>query len=1012
MEGYPIPREFVGLELGDGYKLPKNLRPIFRDRDELSGSSNLGPAIEQALKKSRYLIVLCSPNSAKSEWVDKEIATFQGMGRGKKVLALILDGEPNSGDVGSECFPPSLRYPCEPLAGDLRKEGDGKERGFLKVVSGIAELDFDVLYRRHERQARRRRIIASVIAIAVMTGLGCLSAFAFAQKMLAERRESEAMAARMEAEKQELLAKERLAENYVEQGRRWFLADETVRAAALLNEARKIKKDVSGVDMLLGELWFSMSDEVARVRGNRVAVGQLFFVGDGNELVWSDVHGHVRGFEPEVRKLRRMSEPSDVNHLRQFEMVSRDGKRFADFRKQAAGEKGKVLLRELVVGNFETEEEFRIAWPDDFFHPTMLVLSPQGRKVLVAGGRGGEEESVYLWEVGTDEFIRVEMKEEASRNNTQWYFSSEEEHLVEITWKDQKQTMHVRSAQTGMIKEEIELGGELHDFSYARGRQIAVTRNHIFLGFKTGEVVCHEFGRREMKGEGPAEVDEAFSIGVEQILATDDGALVLCVGNKEAVLYRRESWEVLWRCTGIETNGSIYGAAMSSNGKRVMVVCDSRILVHDLDGNQTGEMAACLDRDRVKAAISEDGELMAVGKVSGEVMVKRISMGQPRLLWCLPDSHVSYFDYVEMEAGKYLTNGSEPYFLEPVSGVSRRAENGYAEVADVSEDGSLFFRGHPGLNFDVRRLGEADGIHGFGKGEMNLFLRGKEAAGLVVNNEGEFHLYDNSPEYLGEAVDCKDAEGNLAGLLQEKHGERVLAVFSNGAFVITSVDGKKLGPFAVHWPDGKSERLPRLLEFRDGLVLYARDQNLLLYDVNKGNRIELPEMEFQAASIISQSRVLTVNVFGQLSCWGVDGKLIASTQPLSQSSESSIFSVTDAKAGSTLLIDEDEKLVFSTYGNRIYVWSLPEMELLWRSGYIDLTAFSFSEERMKLWEFDSKSSSIVFSSERDNLRGYSSLISIALPKEVPSIDEVSAYLRDVAWMKLSDGRLIPTDDEE
>ncbi len=135
LEGYGLPKDFVGLELADGTKLPKNLRPVFRDRDELSVSSSLGPAIEKALVESRFLIVLCSPNSAQSEWVDKEIATFMGMGREGNVLALILEGEPNSGDVVTECFPPSMRYPVEPLAGDLRREGDGKERGFLKVLA-------------------------------------------------------------------------------------------------------------------------------------------------------------------------------------------------------------------------------------------------------------------------------------------------------------------------------------------------------------------------------------------------------------------------------------------------------------------------------------------------------------------------------------------------------------------------------------------------------------------------------------------------------------------------------------------------------------------------------------------------------------------------------------------------------------------------------------------------------------------------------------------------------------
>ena len=89
LENYSIPEEFQGLKLKDGTSIGKNLRPVFRDRDELSGSAELGPAIKLALEQSRFLIVLCSPNSAKSEWVNKEIRDFRTIHGDDKVLALI-----------------------------------------------------------------------------------------------------------------------------------------------------------------------------------------------------------------------------------------------------------------------------------------------------------------------------------------------------------------------------------------------------------------------------------------------------------------------------------------------------------------------------------------------------------------------------------------------------------------------------------------------------------------------------------------------------------------------------------------------------------------------------------------------------------------------------------------------------------------------------------------------------------------------------------------------------------
>ena len=102
-----------------------------------------------------------------------------------------MDGEPNASsnptlDDLLECFPPALRFPLEPLAGDLRAEGDGKERGFLKILAGIADIGFDDLYRRHERAQRKRRMLLATVATAIIAALAGLSVFALNQKSIAE----------------------------------------------------------------------------------------------------------------------------------------------------------------------------------------------------------------------------------------------------------------------------------------------------------------------------------------------------------------------------------------------------------------------------------------------------------------------------------------------------------------------------------------------------------------------------------------------------------------------------------------------------------------------------------------------------------------------------------------------------------------------------------------------------------------------------------------------------------
>ena len=60
-----MPARLVG-EASKFGPVPKRLFPVFRDRDELASSHELGVEIEAALNASRCLIVICSPRAAAS----------------------------------------------------------------------------------------------------------------------------------------------------------------------------------------------------------------------------------------------------------------------------------------------------------------------------------------------------------------------------------------------------------------------------------------------------------------------------------------------------------------------------------------------------------------------------------------------------------------------------------------------------------------------------------------------------------------------------------------------------------------------------------------------------------------------------------------------------------------------------------------------------------------------------------------------------------------------------------
>ena len=73
---------------------PDRLGIMFRDEDEIPASTDLTDQIQQALRHSELLVVICSPDTPQSLWVRREIELFQKLGKGDKVIPVLIAGEP------------------------------------------------------------------------------------------------------------------------------------------------------------------------------------------------------------------------------------------------------------------------------------------------------------------------------------------------------------------------------------------------------------------------------------------------------------------------------------------------------------------------------------------------------------------------------------------------------------------------------------------------------------------------------------------------------------------------------------------------------------------------------------------------------------------------------------------------------------------------------------------------------------------------------------------------------
>ena len=87
LENYRISNK---IRKESGNTLPKYIRRIFRDQTDM-GIEELSGSLKKRLENSQYLIVICSVNSAGSEWVNTEIEYFQKLGRAKNIIPFIVE---------------------------------------------------------------------------------------------------------------------------------------------------------------------------------------------------------------------------------------------------------------------------------------------------------------------------------------------------------------------------------------------------------------------------------------------------------------------------------------------------------------------------------------------------------------------------------------------------------------------------------------------------------------------------------------------------------------------------------------------------------------------------------------------------------------------------------------------------------------------------------------------------------------------------------------------------------
>ena len=180
LEHYHIPKR---IQQSSG---KKKIERVFRDQEEMPISFNLASNIQEALDQSEFLILMCSPNSIKSEWVQREVETFLKSHSKEQVLTVLLEGEPEKVFPEVLCYEErkvesedgteqTVKVRIEPMAADIRGKDKSEikkkiEQESLRILAKMLGCTYDTLRQRHREYALHRMmaVLGGVAGVAVV----------------------------------------------------------------------------------------------------------------------------------------------------------------------------------------------------------------------------------------------------------------------------------------------------------------------------------------------------------------------------------------------------------------------------------------------------------------------------------------------------------------------------------------------------------------------------------------------------------------------------------------------------------------------------------------------------------------------------------------------------------------------------------------------------------------------------------------------------------------------------
>jgi WD40 repeat protein len=609
IETYRVPRKLVGQSSPVG-KIPRRLAPIFRDCAELPAAPNLGARLEEALRSSRYLVVVCSPSAAASPWVNQEVRTFKAANGEDRILCLIVDGEPNTVNrlesKELECLPEALRSHAvadrdvsrarsEPLAADVRSGHDSKITAKLRLIAGLIGVSFDELRQRELRRRRWRRAQLTFAALTVLAMIAGVWQWQEVQKEQQHRLQT--------------------IENFVSLGQTKVQNGDFVSAAVLLGEAYMLGGDSRRLRYLLARALPAIDVQAATLQAS------------GPPVV-------AATFDPHGRYLLSLSQPSqakvwDATAGRLIGTLKQHQAPITSATFSHDGQHVVTTSYDRTARIWEASTARLISTLDR--HPSLLdtaLYSPDDSLLLTLG----VDATARLWDPASGKLLR-ELPGGARRPAT---FSPDGSMLVTTQiLQDAKHLIVFRDTATGRVVRALEGHQGIRDAQFSRNGERLVTAGEDG-SLRIWDATSGDPQTTWISGDGPLIFAAFLSDDRTVVVLSETGTIYRYDSKKQQILDQRETglrpvrlaafdpgrgWLVLIGPEGVPSVWETYGggllAKLQGLGGQVLCASINSRAPHIVTGAADGTIVTWDLSRRARALnLSGHGQMVNVARFS------------------------------------------------------------------------------------------------------------------------------------------------------------------------------------------------------------------------------------------------------------------------------------------------------------------------------------------------------------------------------------------------------------